>query len=148
MTDCFTFRFRVRFNECDAQQVVFNARYADYADLGVTEFFRALTADIGGLLENNLDYQVVKLTLEWRSSAAFDDVIEIRVRTKKVGNTSFVIEQEMLRAADGTELCRVEGIYVMVTSQPLGKIEIPGDIRKRLEKGVPGFVMDQSGGSL
>ena len=38
----FRFYFRVRYAECDAQKVVFNARYGDYVDLGFTEFLRAL----------------------------------------------------------------------------------------------------------
>ena len=42
MSEPFRFRFRVRYNECDAQLVVFNARYADYVDLAMTEFMRAL----------------------------------------------------------------------------------------------------------
>ena len=34
----FELLLRVRYSECDAQEVVFNARYADYADLAATEF--------------------------------------------------------------------------------------------------------------
>ena len=33
----FRFRFRVRYGECDAQWVVFNARYADVVDIAVNE---------------------------------------------------------------------------------------------------------------
>jgi len=34
----FRFRFRVRYAECDAQSVMFNARYADYVDIAVNEY--------------------------------------------------------------------------------------------------------------
>jgi acyl-CoA thioesterase FadM len=34
--------FRVRWSETDAQGVVFNARYLDYADVAVTEYWRAV----------------------------------------------------------------------------------------------------------
>ena len=42
MADPFRYYLRVRYGECDAQKVVFNARYADYVDLATTEFLRAL----------------------------------------------------------------------------------------------------------
>src|SRR3546814_16244441 len=35
-------RVRVRFNEIDGQNIVFNANYLVYADIGVTEYFRAI----------------------------------------------------------------------------------------------------------
>ena len=34
MASRFRYYLRVRYGECDAQKVVFNARYADYVDLG------------------------------------------------------------------------------------------------------------------
>jgi acyl-CoA thioesterase FadM len=34
---------RVRFAECDAQNVVFNARYGDYVDVAVSEYYREVT---------------------------------------------------------------------------------------------------------
>ena len=42
MSTPFTLLLRVRYGECDAQQVVFNARYGFYIDVAATEFYRAL----------------------------------------------------------------------------------------------------------
>ena len=146
MTQPFRYRLRVRYSECDAQKVVFNARYADYADLAMTEFMRALGRDYGALLERGLDNQVVKLTLEWQAPARFDDVIESRIRTLKVGNTSFALEQNIVRVADDTPLCRVEAVYVMMTTEPFEKTRVPDDLRASLEAGAPGVLIDHSGG--
>lgn len=145
MTQPFRYRFRVRYNECDAQKVVFNARYADYVDLAMTEFMRALGRDYNALLARGLDNQVVKLTLEWQGPARFDDVIEARVRTLKVGNTSFVLEQQLVRPDDGAPLCRAEAIYVMMSTEPFEKTPVPDDLRAALEEGAPGVLIDQSG---
>ncbi|NJM50545.1 MAG: hypothetical protein HC843_06370 [Sphingomonadales bacterium] len=38
----FHHQFRVRWAETDAQGIVFNARYLDYADIAITEYWRAL----------------------------------------------------------------------------------------------------------
>ena len=72
MNEPFRYRFRVRYNECDAQRVVFNARYADYVDLAMTEFMRALGCGYTELLARGLDNQVVRLTLDWRAPARFE----------------------------------------------------------------------------
>ena len=37
----FRYFVRVRYQDCDSQHVVFNARYGDYIDLAVTEFLAA-----------------------------------------------------------------------------------------------------------
>ncbi len=41
MPNHFRYYLRVRYGECDAQKVVFNARYAEYVDLATTDL-RAL----------------------------------------------------------------------------------------------------------
>ena len=41
MSQRFRYYVRVRYQECDAQHVVFNARYGDYIDLACFEFLRA-----------------------------------------------------------------------------------------------------------
>ena len=83
ITDKFTLLLRVRYGECDAQQVVFNARYADYIDIAMTEYFRAAVGGFHVLLDQGLDNQVVSLHIDWLSSAKFDDVLAIEVKTKK-----------------------------------------------------------------
>jgi acyl-CoA thioester hydrolase len=37
----FRYYLRVRYSECDAQKIVFNARYGEYVDLAVSEFMRS-----------------------------------------------------------------------------------------------------------
>jgi hypothetical protein len=38
----FRHRLRVRYGEIDSQAVLFNARYLDYVDIAITEYFRGL----------------------------------------------------------------------------------------------------------
>ncbi|MGH9635377.1 MAG: acyl-CoA thioesterase, partial [Candidatus Angelobacter sp.] len=52
----FRYYLRVRYGECDAQKVVFNARYAEYVDLATTEFLRALGYG-EQLFSGELDFQ-------------------------------------------------------------------------------------------
>src|SRR6516162_10613832 len=90
MTGPFRYYLRVRYGECDAQKVVFNARYGDYVDLATSEFLRALGYG-DELISGELDFQLVKQTLEWKAPARFDQVLEVSVRARHIGNTSFTL---------------------------------------------------------
>ena len=39
-------QLRVRYGECDLQGIIFNANYLAFADVGLTEYMRALMADV------------------------------------------------------------------------------------------------------
>ena len=145
MASAFQLLLRVRYGECDAQQVVFNARYADYVDLAVTEFFRALLGSYKALLERGLDIQVVRQCIDWTSPARFDDVLELRVQTLRVGNSSYSLQVDMLHHGDQRPLARAEVTYVMVDSREFRKVEVPDDLRALLLRGAPGVRIDQAG---
>lgn len=140
----FRFRFRVRYSECDAQKVVFNSRYGDYVDLAVLEFLRALGFSTT-LFNGPLDYQVVRLLLEWKGSARFDDVLEAGVATRRTGNTSFTMTVEFRLADSEPVIASAEIVYVLIDSNTMSKAELPADLRSALERGAPGVVVDHSG---
>ena len=145
MSKPFTLLLRVRYGECDAQQVVFNARYGDYIDVAATEFYRALFGSYQYLLERGLDSQVVRMSTDWSSPARFDDVLLIQVQTLRLGTTSYSLLVEIIQQAEQRLVARSEVTYVMVDAQSFGKTAIPADLRTQLEHGAPGVVINQAG---
>jgi acyl-CoA thioester hydrolase len=142
VSEPFRLLLRVRYNECDMQGIVFNARWGDYADLASGEFLRALLGAVDPAV-TGLDWRLVKQTTEWRAPARYDDVLDVRVRTLRVGTTSFVLATEYLRAADGAPLATTETTCVRV--DPSGtKRPIDDAIRAALERGAPGVVVDHA----
>jgi acyl-CoA thioester hydrolase len=143
MTQAFKYRFRVRYGECDAQKVVFNARYGDYVDIAALEFLRACgLRDL--MVTGPLDYQLVKQTFEWKAPARFDEVIEASVRAAKLGNTSFTFATEFRVAGDPQAIATVETIYVLVDAATLEKMTIPAGVRAALEHGAAGVLTDHA----
>jgi len=143
MSDRFRYYLRVRYGECDAQKIVFNSRYSDYADLAGLEFLRA--AGLGkAVTSGGLDYQVVKQTLDWKSSARFDQVLEISVRATHLGNTSFSLLAEMRVAGEQQMVATVETVYVLVAAHTLVKMPLPADFRTALERGANGKTTDHA----
>lgn len=90
---------RVRFNEIDAQGIVFNGNYLIYADIGVTELFRALGEGQPGdfFAQYGGEIVVVNAQLDYHASAGLDEVITIAARVARIGRTSFTIHIAVFR---------------------------------------------------
>ena len=131
----FRLRLRVRYSECDAQGIVFNARWGDFIDLACSEYTRAI-------FDQSYDWRLRKQTIEWMAPARFDDVVEIAVRTVRVGESSFTLGFAMSRGDQG--LASAETVYVFVDNAANHKIPIPPAARASLERGAPGIVVDQA----
>jgi len=144
MTPHFRYYLRVRYGECDAQKVVFNARYGDYVDLATTEFLRALGYDYE-LMSGELDFQLVKQTFEWRAPARYDQVLEVSVWAKHLGNSSFTLAADFRVAGEDPVILTAETVYVLVAPHTLTKTPIPAQLRAVMERGAPGAVTDHAG---
>jgi len=141
----FRFRFRVRYSECDAQSVVFNARYADYVDIAVNEYIRTLFGDYQNLLDQDRDVQVVSLTVNYRAPARFDDVLEARIRAGRIGNTSFTLHLEFCRHGDDLQVAEADITHVLIQPSTEAKTPVAGSVREKLEAGAPGVLISHAG---
>src|SRR5688572_32680753 len=139
----FSYFLRVRYGECDAQKVVFNSRYGEYVDLAAAEFLRVLGFE-HEIQTAELDYQVVKQTTEWRAPARFDQVLEISVSTRHLGNTSFTLLTEFRIAGDERVIVTVETVYVHVDHHTLQKSPLPAALRAALERGASNVTIDHA----
>jgi len=140
----FRYYLRVRYGECDAQKVVFNARYGDYIDLATSEFLRGLGYG-EQLFSGELDFQLVKQTIEWNAPARFDQVLEVSVYATKLGNTSFILAADFRIAGDERIIVTAETVYVLVKQHTLEKRPIPSELRTALEHGGAGLATDHAG---
>jgi acyl-CoA thioester hydrolase len=139
----FRYYLRVRYAECDAQKVVFNARYGEYVDLAGTEFMRAIGFG-EQVISGEIDYQLVKQTLEWKAPARFDEVLEIGVHALRLGTTSFTLATEFRIAGAPAVIATAETVYVLVDAATLAKKPLPDDLREALERGAPGAFTDHA----
>ena len=145
MSDHFTLRIRVRYAECDPQNIVFNARYADYIDMAATEFMRALIGGYQKLLEQGVDNKVINLNIDWFASAHFDDVLDLQTKIVSIGNTSFKMQVAIIRPQDGVHIATGTVTYVMVDSVKYQKISIPQHLRELFDVVPKTSLIDQSG---
>ena len=125
---------RVRWAEVDKQGVVFNAHYLLYADVCVTEYWRAVgmryPEDFAPL---GTDLYVRKATLDYRSAAYYDDELEVCGRIARVGNSSlnFVIEIYRRRQYEAV-LVVVDLIYVHVDAAARAPLRVGDPLRDKI----------------
>src|SRR6266508_882323 len=139
----FRYFLRVRYIECDAQKVVFNSRYSEYVDVGINEFLRAAGV-LSDFTDGGLDFQLVKQTVEWRAPARFDQVLELAIAAKHLGNTSFTIITDVQIAGETPIIVTVETVYVLVDAKTLTKMALPERIRAALGDGAAGRLTDHA----
>jgi acyl-CoA thioester hydrolase len=133
MGQTFTHRIRVRYSECDAQGVVFNAHYYAYFDLLMTELWRENIGPYEAMVENGADMSVVASAARFIAPARFDDEIDLNARVTRLGNTSMSTSISITRASDGAELVDGEIHHVFVDPASYTKRPIPDDVRAGLE---------------
>lgn len=79
----------VRYHEVDLQNVVFNAHYLAYCDIACAAWMREAVGWTG--VGDDLDWMLVKATIEWQGSASYGDVLDVACRIGRWGRTSFDI---------------------------------------------------------
>ncbi len=144
MIDAFQLLLRVRYSECDAQGIVFNARWAEYVDVAAGEFCRALFGAIDPT-QTGTDWKLVKQTLEWKASGRYDDVLDIRVRCIRVGTTSFTLATDFRRHPADAVIVTAETVYVLIHPALGTKRRVPDQQRIAFERGAPGVSVNQAG---
>ncbi len=93
------FRFhvtkRVRYAEIDAQAVVFNSRYLEYFDIGVTEYWRAAGVYDRWPDHSSPEFHVARAEVDYKAPILLDEEIDICVRAERAGRSSMTFLFEL-----------------------------------------------------
>jgi acyl-CoA thioester hydrolase len=127
----FRHQLRVRYAECDAQGLVFNANYLAFYDLAITELWREALGAYSDFVASGVDMVVAEARLRFLAPARFDDELVLEVTVTRLGTTALGTELRVLRA--GTLLCEAALRHVFVDAHAGTKIEIPAGVRAALE---------------
>jgi len=127
---------RVRYHECDAQGIVFNANWFAFFDIALTELWRAAFGSYGALIERGADTVVVDASAQFKAPGQFDDELEIAIGIERLGGSSMTAALTATR--DGETLVTGRLVHVFVDPATMAKQPIPGWAREALEPYVIG----------
>ena len=130
----FHHKLRVRFAETDLQGIVFNGNYLTYYDVAWTEYFRAIGLRYQDMIEMEADTVLARTTLEFKSPARFDEVLEVYTRVSKIGNTSLTFEFEIYPEGEDRLIGSASSLYVCIDQKSLRPVRVPDELRKRISR--------------
>jgi acyl-CoA thioester hydrolase len=117
---------RVWFSDTDAQGVVYYGRYLPYFDHARVEYHRHL-----GRLELGPNELVMRAsTVEYHAPARFDDLLEIFVRTARIGRTSATYKCAAYRVEDDLLMVTATQTVVLVGLETRRPAAIPDSVRE------------------
>jgi acyl-CoA thioester hydrolase len=127
----FSAHARVWFSDTDAQGVVYYGRYLPYFDHARLEYHRHL--GLRPLWHGDMEFVMRAMTVEYEAPAIFDDLLEIYVRTVRIGRTSVTVECAAYRVADDLLMCTSTQTVVLVDVASRRPIPIPAVYRTAIE---------------
>jgi YbgC/YbaW family acyl-CoA thioester hydrolase len=125
-------RLRVRWAEIDAQKIVFNGHYLMYIDTAVAGYWRAMALPYSQTMEYLAgDVYMRKATLEYEGSARYEDVLDVGIRSTRIGNSSMVFSAAVFRQDE--LLVSGELVYVFADPQTQSSKPVPQELRDALQ---------------
>ncbi len=128
---------RVRWQECDAQSIAFNGSYLGWLEIAQAEYFRNLGFSIYRIAAAGyFDSAVAKVTIEYKAPVRVDEMLDLRARVARIGNTSLILEVAIFANGgppDDTALTTIEAIYVGFHADTAQTRRVPDSIRELVD---------------
>jgi len=126
----FIHRLRVRYHECDAQGIVFNANYVAYFDVTLTELWREAFGSYAAMFDSGVDLVVAEVNIRYHAPAAFDDEIDLAITITRMGTTGMTSSIDVIRDGEVLVAGHIRHVFVSVGTHE--KTPIPDDVRAGL----------------
>ena len=130
----FSYNFRIRYSEVDAQKIVYNSHYLTFLDVSIFEFFDAIGFNQEEYIkETNNEFHTVKAVVEYKAPATLGDTIEVLTRIKKIGNSSITFQQEIYLHESDKLLATGEIVWVNTNQKEMVPTTVPDYLRQLLK---------------
>ena len=88
-------QIRVRYGETDQMGVVYHGNYALYLEMGRIEWLRKLGVSYKKMEENGIMLPVVSMSLNFKKSARYDDLINVKTQLKNPPTAKIEFDYEI-----------------------------------------------------
>ena len=130
----FSYNFRIRYSEVDAQKIVYNSHYLTFLDVSIFEFFDAIGFNQEKYIkETNNEFHTVRAVVEYKAPATLGDTIEVLTRIKKIGNSSITFQQEIYLHESDKLLATGEIVWVNTNQKEMVPTTVPDCLRQLLK---------------
>ena len=88
-------KVRVRYGETDQMGVVYHANYAQYFEIGRTEWLRDLGITYASMEEEGVMLPVISLKIDYKKSAKYDDLLFVETKLLELPNVRIKFHYEV-----------------------------------------------------
>lgn len=89
-------KFRVRYGETDQMGVVYHGNYAQYFEMGRTDWLREMGFSYRLMEESGIILPVISLSINYKKSARYDDLITVKTKLVKLPTAKIDFEYEIV----------------------------------------------------
>jgi len=123
-------KFRVVYADTDAAGVVYYGAYLRWLESGREELLRQNGVSYKEYADKGTHAPVVKLDIEYKASAGYDDILSVETSIEKIGNSSLVFHY-LVKKGDALLIeARTVNVFIDKDKKP---IPVPEEVRKILE---------------
>lgn len=123
----------MRYGETDQMGVVYYGNYAQYLEQGRTEWLRELGFSYRWMEENNIKLPVIKLVIDYKLPARYDDEIFITTTLRKLPTVRIEFDYE-IHNAEGELLVTASTTLVFVDMQTNKLKRAPDYLLEKLQE--------------
>ncbi|TXE17429.1 acyl-CoA thioesterase [Psychroserpens burtonensis] len=122
--------FRVRYSETDQMGVVYHGNYAQYFEMGRTDWLREIGFSYRAIEEGGIMLPVISLMLNYKKSARYDDLIKVKTRLVKLPTAKIEFDYEIVN----------ENNEILTTGN---SVLVFIDIKKNRPTKCPDYILDK-----
>ena len=123
--------FRVRYGETDQIGVVYHGNYAQYFELGRTEWLRSLGITYKDMEISGIMLPVISLKCNFIKSALYDDVLTVETKLKKEPLVKIEFDY-LIRNKNKEILCTGNTVLAFMDMKTNKPIKCPDTLLKKL----------------
>lgn len=125
-------KIRVRYGETDQMGVVYHGNYAQYLEIGRIDWLKSLGFSYKKMEQEGIMLPVVSLTINFKKSAVYDDLISVKTILKKKPTASLSFDYEITNE-EGDLLCTANTVLVFVDMKSMKPTRCPQYILDELQ---------------
>ncbi|OAD44570.1 acyl-CoA thioesterase [Polaribacter atrinae] len=122
---------RIRYSETDQMGVVYHGNYAQFFELGRTEWMRSLGVTYKDMELSGIMLPVISINFKFIKSALYDDILTIKTILKKKPLVKIEFEYEIVNQNDEL-ICTGSSVLAFMNSKTMKPTRCPDYLLKGL----------------
>ncbi len=125
-------KVRVRYGETDQMGVVYHGNYPQFLEIGRVEWLRQFGVSYRDMEESGVMLPVISLTISYKKSARYDDLLTIKTTLKKIPSIKIEFDYEIF-AENGDVIAEANTVLAFMDMKKNRPVKCPDYILEKLE---------------